>query len=100
MKSDKDLFRVLQERNKNVRLFTEAQILDLMAKARKEVIDDYKKRIPNMDILKSEFNTMLDKSKNDTSLAAGYNLLSDDKRAWAWFTQGAAAVLKRFKDAN
>jgi hypothetical protein len=100
MKSDKDLFRALQERNKNVRLFTEAQILDLMAKARKEVIDDHKKRVPDMDILKKEFNSVIEEIENNPVKKAGYNRLSQDKLFWVWFTNGAAAVLKRFKDAN
>lgn len=97
MKSDKDLFRELQERNRNVRLFTEAQILELMEKARKEVIDDRKKRIPNMKELKEEFWSMLDKSKNDATQKAYFMRLTEDNKAWVWFTQGAAAVLKRFK---
>ncbi len=100
MKSDRDLFKELQERNRNVRLFPEERILELMGKARKEIIDDQKKRIPNMQDLQKEFNAEMDRSKNDASIAPMYNRLTDDKKAWVWFTQGAAAVLKRFKDAN
>lgn len=100
MKSDKDLFEELKNRNKNVRLFTEAQILDLMAKARKEVTNDQKKRVPQMKDLQEEFKGILDGIKNDPEKRACYNRLTQDKLFWVWFTNGAAAVLKRFKDAN
>lgn len=100
MKSDKDLFKELQERNRSVRLFTEAHILELMAKARKELTDDHKKRIPNMVELQKEFSAMLEKSKTDPKLVSGYSRLTEDKKAWVWFTQGAAAALKKFKEVN
>lgn len=100
MKTDKQLFNELQERHKTVRLFTEAQILDLMGKARREVIEDRQKRVPDMKALQEEFNAKLERSKNDPSMAPMYNRLTDDKKAWVWFAEGAASVLKRFRDAN
>lgn len=100
MKSDQELFNEFHAKFRTVRLFTEAQMLQLMGRARQEVINDTKSRLPSMDLLKKEFEEALAKVKDDPSLVASYNRLTQDKAAWVWFTQGVAIVLKRFKDAN
>lgn len=97
MKSDKDIFKEFRERNRSTRLFTEEQVLSFMDKARTEVLRDTKNRIPKIEQLQDEFKVELSKTKNDPGMAACYSRLTQDKTAWVWFTQGAAAVLKRFK---
>jgi hypothetical protein len=97
MKSDQDLLRAWSERNGKPRLLTEATVLQLMAKARQEVENAYKSKLPKIEQLQDEFNVELAKTKNDLTLAACYKRLTPDKTAWVWFTNGAAAVIKRFK---
>ncbi len=100
MKTDQQLFQEFREKNRTPRLFTEAQILQLMEKARKEVINDNKSRIPTMETLQKEFNETLEKTMNDPTLVACYKRLTWDKLKWVWFTHGAAAALKKFKNAK
>ncbi|HLN56110.1 MAG TPA: hypothetical protein VK207_08960 [Bacteroidales bacterium] len=97
MKTDQELIKDLREKKNIGRLLTEDQALYLMGKARTEVINDAKKKIPDMKALQDEFTTQLAKSKNDPAMAACYKRLTPDKAAWVWFTAGAAAVLKKFK---
>lgn len=97
MKTDKEILQAWSEKNGKPRLLTEATVLQLMGKARKEVENDYKSKLPKVENLQDEFNIELAKTKNDLNLAACYRRLTPDKTAWVWFTNGAAAVIKRFK---
>lgn len=97
MKTDQDLFNEFREKNGNARLYPEEKILQLMASARKEVNNDIKAKMPKMETLKDEFKAILQQVKDDPEKRACYNRLTQDKVFWVWFTQGAAAVLKRFK---
>ena len=100
MKTDQQLFNEFWERNGKPRLLPDKTVLQLMGKARMEVINDAKDKMPTMETLKKDFNGALEKSKTDPKLVACYSRLEPDKAAWVWFTQGAAAALKKFKDAD
>jgi hypothetical protein len=98
MKSDQDLLRAWSERNGKPRLLTEATVLQLMAKARQEVINDVKEKIPKKDMLEGDFKAFHKRVIEDPEIRAAYNQLTQEQVYWAWFSQGASAAIKKFKD--